>query len=110
MTWPFCPQCGTIMDPPETDYVACTACSYKCRFADLGVTEICQEVPQEQSQPGLMMIKRKLEKNRINMQRLKNLVQSVVILNYIFIQCNYVQLMKDKLSFMNVQLVNLNIL
>ncbi len=41
MTWPFCPQCGTIMDPPETDYVACTACSYKCRFADLGVTEIC---------------------------------------------------------------------
>lgn len=41
MSWPFCPQCGTIMDPPENEYVNCINCSYRCLFIELGVTEIC---------------------------------------------------------------------
>ena len=41
MTWPFCPQCGTILDPPNvTDKVVCTACPFKCNFHELGVTEV----------------------------------------------------------------------
>lgn len=41
MSWPFCPQCGTIMDPPDNEYVLCLNCSYRCLFIELGVTEIC---------------------------------------------------------------------
>jgi DNA-directed RNA polymerase I subunit RPA12 len=41
MSWPFCPQCGTILDPPDSDYVECTTCSFKTLYTTLGVTEIC---------------------------------------------------------------------
>ena len=41
MSWPFCPQCGTILDPPDSDYVVCTTCSFKTLYTELGVAEIC---------------------------------------------------------------------
>ena len=41
MTWPFCPQCGTILDPPDAnDMVECTSCPYKCNYEEFGVTEV----------------------------------------------------------------------
>ena len=41
MSWPFCPQCGTIMDPPETEFIQCSNCPYQCSFSNLGIHEIC---------------------------------------------------------------------
>ena len=44
-TWPFCPQCGTILDPPEnSDNVECSQCPFKCRYADMKVTEVVTTV------------------------------------------------------------------
>jgi DNA-directed RNA polymerase I subunit RPA12 len=40
MTWPFCPTCGTILDPPEDNDVTCSFCSMKCKFEDLSVPEV----------------------------------------------------------------------
>lgn len=41
MTWPFCPQCGTIMDPPTTSRtVRCTVCKFSCEFDDLNIPEV----------------------------------------------------------------------
>ena len=41
MSWPFCPKCGTILDPPTTNNsVACNFCKHSCRFSDLLVPEI----------------------------------------------------------------------
>ena len=40
MTWPFCPLCGTILDPPELDTVKCSLCPYECNFNDVGVAEV----------------------------------------------------------------------
>jgi DNA-directed RNA polymerase I subunit RPA12 len=40
MAWPFCPQCGTILDPPEVDKVVCSYCPFKCRYEDMGVSEV----------------------------------------------------------------------
>lgn len=39
-TWPFCPQCGTILDPPATDLIKCTHCHFACNFAELNIPEI----------------------------------------------------------------------
>lgn len=39
MSWPFCPQCGTILDDPVTDTIKCTFCPFACKFADLQVPE-----------------------------------------------------------------------
>ena len=33
-SWPFCPWCGTIMDPPtDQDTVSCSDCPFKGQFA-----------------------------------------------------------------------------
>lgn len=40
MTWPFCPLCGTILDPPELDTVKCSLCAYECNFNNVGVEEV----------------------------------------------------------------------
>ena len=40
MSWPFCQQCGTILDPPTMDFVKCSFCPFKCRFEDLQVDEV----------------------------------------------------------------------
>lgn len=39
-SWPFCPQCGTIMDPPERDIVNCTHCPYSCSYEAMNIKEI----------------------------------------------------------------------
>ena len=39
-SWPFCPTCGTILDAPTDDFIKCTFCPYKCRFADLSIPEV----------------------------------------------------------------------
>ncbi len=44
--WPFCPQCGTIMDPPSNDdLVKCTVCPFKCRYEDLHVEQVLTVAP-----------------------------------------------------------------
>ena len=41
MPWPFCPQCGTILDPPSTnETVRCTLCKYSCHFSSLNIEEV----------------------------------------------------------------------
>ena len=40
MTWPFCPQCGTIMDAPEDEFVKCRSCPFVCRYEKLAVEEV----------------------------------------------------------------------
>lgn len=41
MTWPFCPQCGTIMDPPSSQQtVHCIMCNFSCHFEDLNTGEV----------------------------------------------------------------------
>jgi len=39
-SWPFCPVCGTILDPPKGDDVVCTFCPYKCRFSEMHIGEV----------------------------------------------------------------------
>ena len=40
-SWPFCPQCGTVMDPPTShENVTCTCCKFSCRFAQLAIPEV----------------------------------------------------------------------
>ena len=44
-TWPFCPQCGTILDPPEhMDDVECSQCPFKCKYVDMNVAEVVTTV------------------------------------------------------------------
>lgn len=40
MTWPFCNQCGTILDPPNGENITCELCGFSCRFNDLHAAEI----------------------------------------------------------------------
>ena len=40
MTWPFCPQCGTILDPPSVQNVRCSFCKFECLYVELGVEEV----------------------------------------------------------------------
>ena len=39
-TWPFCPRCGTILDPPEGEYIKCTFCAFACNFSEFHIPEI----------------------------------------------------------------------
>jgi len=38
----FCPNCGTILDPPTEidDNVKCTFCPFKCNYEELAVKEV----------------------------------------------------------------------
>ena len=38
--WPFCPQCGTILDPPVTDKIKCTFCPFKCKFTEFNAPDV----------------------------------------------------------------------
>jgi DNA-directed RNA polymerase I subunit RPA12 len=40
MTWPFCAQCGTILDPPVADCITCDYCGYRCKFDDINIGEV----------------------------------------------------------------------
>ena len=44
-TYPFCPLCGTILDPPTSEHVKCTVCPYSHRFADLHIQEVTTRTP-----------------------------------------------------------------
>ena len=50
MSWPFCPDCGTILDPPELEDVKCTYCPFKAKFKDLVVGEVITKCPPRQPQ------------------------------------------------------------
>ena len=41
-SWPFCPLCGTILDPPAgtLDEVRCTQCPFKSRFSAMQAKEV----------------------------------------------------------------------
>lgn len=40
-SWPFCPQCGTILDPPSiSSDVECTFCPFKCPFSEMSTGEV----------------------------------------------------------------------
>lgn len=51
MTWPFCPHCGTVLNPPEQDDVKCSECSFHCKFADFSVQEVVTRCPPRPRQP-----------------------------------------------------------
>lgn len=40
MSWPFCGNCGTILDPPVGDEITCDFCGYKCPFQEINTGEI----------------------------------------------------------------------
>jgi DNA-directed RNA polymerase I subunit RPA12 len=40
MPWPFCNQCGNILDPPTGEHITCELCGFACRFDDLKTSEI----------------------------------------------------------------------
>lgn len=40
MSWPFCPQCGSILDPPAGDNVSCDFCDFTCDFGSMNSNEI----------------------------------------------------------------------
>ena len=40
MTWPFCPQCGSILDPPVGSEISCDFCTYSCPFSSVNTGEI----------------------------------------------------------------------
>lgn len=40
MTWPFCGNCGTILDPPVGDDIICSFCNFKCTFDEINNGEI----------------------------------------------------------------------
>lgn len=44
-TFPFCPLCGTILDPPTNEYLTCTGCPYRCKFASLDMPEVTTRTP-----------------------------------------------------------------
>lgn len=44
-TFPFCPQCGTIMEAPTGPYINCTYCPYQIKFADLSIAEVLTRTP-----------------------------------------------------------------
>jgi len=40
-SWPFCPQCGTILDPPDmSPDVECSFCPFKCAFSEMSTGEV----------------------------------------------------------------------
>jgi DNA-directed RNA polymerase I subunit RPA12 len=50
--WPFCPQCGTILDPPEfDDNVKCSLCPFKCKYIDMQVAEVVTKSPATHPAP-----------------------------------------------------------
>jgi DNA-directed RNA polymerase I subunit RPA12 len=40
MTWPFCGNCGTVLDPPVGSNITCDFCGHTCSFAEVNVGEI----------------------------------------------------------------------
>ncbi len=40
MPWPFCGQCGSILDAPVADHVNCDVCGFRCKFDDINVGEV----------------------------------------------------------------------
>jgi DNA-directed RNA polymerase I subunit RPA12 len=54
--WPFCPQCGNILDPPiENDEVKCNLCPFKCNYSDMNVEEVITK-SSELGQPAPWVI------------------------------------------------------
>jgi DNA-directed RNA polymerase I subunit RPA12 len=40
-SWPFCPTCGTILNPPvSSDEVKCSFCPFKCNFMEVASEEV----------------------------------------------------------------------
>jgi DNA-directed RNA polymerase I subunit RPA12 len=39
-SWPFCPQCGTILDTPSSDLVKCQACPFSAKLAKRVIREV----------------------------------------------------------------------
>jgi DNA-directed RNA polymerase I subunit RPA12 len=40
MTWPFCPQCGSILEHPVANNVTCDVCHFTCPFVNLQMQEV----------------------------------------------------------------------
>ena len=40
MTWPFCSQCGTILDPPVGSTICCDFCGHTCKFSEVSTSEV----------------------------------------------------------------------
>ncbi len=40
MTWPFCGNCGNILDPPVGNEITCDFCHHKCSFGEVNTGEI----------------------------------------------------------------------
>lgn len=38
--WPFCPHCGTILDPPVTDKIKCKVCQFTCKFDEFHAPDV----------------------------------------------------------------------
>jgi DNA-directed RNA polymerase I subunit RPA12 len=51
MGWPFCPHCGTILDPPEIDEVKCSYCPFRSNFQDILVGQVTTKSSSRQPQP-----------------------------------------------------------
>lgn len=40
MTWPFCSQCGSILEPPVGTHVTCNICNFSCPFHQINTGEV----------------------------------------------------------------------
>lgn len=41
MSWPFCNQCGSILESPTGDYITCDLCGFSCKFTEtMGTSEV----------------------------------------------------------------------
>ncbi len=40
MPWPFCNNCGCILNPPDIDEVSCSTCPFKAKFQDFHIEPV----------------------------------------------------------------------
>ncbi|CAN0440938.1 unnamed protein product [Ascophyllum nodosum] len=48
MPWPFCPTCGTVLDPAESGDILCDYCGLRMSYESFGDVEV---VTKSQDRP-----------------------------------------------------------
>ncbi|CAB1099779.1 unnamed protein product [Ectocarpus sp. 12 AP-2014] len=65
MPWPFCPSCGSVLDPPESGDILCDHCHLRTSYESFGEVEVVTRSQNRAEPEWLVQIQRKGEKQEL---------------------------------------------
>eukprot|EP00903_Cladosiphon_okamuranus_P012071 g11332.t1 len=65
MPWPFCPSCGTVLDPPESGDILCDHCGLRTSYESFGEVEVVTRSQDRSLPEWVVQLQRKGEKQEM---------------------------------------------